>query len=55
MTQTYIFLAALVISAAIGLYGWSLYKKEQENKPSTSIQGNLETNRVFDEQSAQRD
>lgn len=41
VTQTYIFLAAFVIPASVGLYWWSLYKEEKENKPSSNIEGDI--------------
>ncbi|WP_367363651.1 hypothetical protein [Wolbachia endosymbiont (group B) of Scrobipalpa ocellatella] len=48
VTQTYIFLAALIVPAVIGLCGWSLYEKEKGDKPSSNIQNNVKAERALD-------
>ncbi|WP_110409277.1 hypothetical protein [Wolbachia endosymbiont of Folsomia candida] len=44
LTQTHIILAALIIPAMIGLYGWSLYK--EENKPDSKFQEDIEVKNI---------
>lgn len=41
LTQTYIILAALVIPAILGLYGWLLCKEDQNIKPDSKLQEEL--------------